>query len=100
VADTDKLILSRTIRKGANNEVIIQLASQLEVNFLDKLEIDLVRFLRAALRNDHVVVRREILRENNDSKKLYTSRDIFEYMLKQNPNLEYLRDRLGLDFDY
>ncbi|MBC6400636.1 MAG: hypothetical protein GDA37_06415 [Ekhidna sp.] len=100
VADTNKLILSRAIMKGENHEVILQLASQLEVSFLEKIETDLVQFLRSTLSNDHVVLKREVIKDEDESKKLYTSKEIFEYMIKQNPNLKDLKDRLGLDFDY
>jgi len=99
--DTDKLILNREIKKCEEHAVIIHLASQLEVSFLEKLEVDLIQFLRSALKNDHIVLRREIMKnEEGEKKKLYTSKDIFEHMVKENPHLQDLKDRLGLDFDY
>ena len=100
LADTNRLILNREIRKGENHEVILHLTSSLEVSFLEKVETELVQFLRFKLRNDHITLKSEILKDDDDSKKLYTSRDIFDYMLKQNANLKDLKDRLGLDFDY
>ena len=100
LADTNKLILNREIRKGDNHEVILQLTSSLEVSFLEKVETELVQFLRSVLRNDYITLKSEILKNDDDSKKLYTSKDIFDYMLKQNANIKDLKDRLGLDFDY
>lgn len=99
--DTDKLILNRTIHKGDGFEVVITLASQLEVSFLEKLEVALIQYLRSNLKNDHIVLRREVMKDDQgDTKKLYTSKDIFEHMVKENPHLQDLKDRLGLDFDY
>ena len=100
--DTDKLILNRELKKGEEHAVIIHLASQLEVSFLEKLEVDLIQYLRSSLMNDHIVLRREIIKdeEGDTKKKLYTSKDIFEHMVKENPHLQDLKDRLGLDFDY
>ena len=97
--DTERLILNKTVSKGENHVVIIHLGSQLEVSFLEKFEVELVQYLRTELNNDHVVIKRDIIQEV-ESKKLYTSTDIFDYMVKQNPDLKDLKDRLGLDFDY
>ncbi len=97
--DTDKLILGKKVKKGEDHSVIITLGSQLEVSFLEKFDTELVQFLRNELMNDHIVIRREI-EEIEESKKLYTSKDIFDEMVKQNPDLKDLKDRLGLDFDY
>ncbi len=100
ISDTDKLILNRTIKKGKGHVVVLELASQLEVSFVEKREVDLVQFLISDLKNDHIVLRKEVIKEQNDNKKLYTSKDIYEYMVKENPHLQELKDRLGLDFDY
>ena len=97
--DTDRLVLSKAVKKGEAHSVIITLGSQLEVSFLEKFDTELVQFLRNELKNDHVVLRREI-EELEETKKLYTSKDIFDEMVKQNPDLKDLKDRLGLDFDY
>lgn len=97
--DTEKLILGKHIKKGENHSVILLLSSQLEVSFLEKFDTELVQYLRNELQNDHIVIRTEI-EEIKDEKKLYTSTDIFDYMVKQNPDLKDLKDRLGLDFDY
>ncbi len=97
--DTERLVLSKSVKKGDNHSVIIMLGSQLEVSFLEKFDTELVQYFRSELANDHIVLRTEIA-EIKDEKKLYTSTDIFDYMVKQNPDLKDLKDRLGLDFDY
>lgn len=97
--DTERLVLSKSVKKGDDHSVIIMLGSQLEVSFLEKFDTELVQFFRAQLENDHIVLRTEIA-EIEQEKKLYTSTDIFDYMAKQNPDLKELKDRLGLDFDY
>ncbi|MEO9483718.1 MAG: hypothetical protein ABJG47_09750 [Ekhidna sp.] len=97
--DTERLVLSKSVKKGDNHSVIIMLGSQLEVSFLEKFDTELVQYFRTELKNDHVVIRTEIA-EMKEEKKLYTSTDIFDYMVKQNPDLKDLKDRMGLDFDY
>lgn len=79
--------------------MIIHLASQLEVSFLEKMEVELIRYLRSTLENDHITLERDIVQQE-ETKKLYTSKDIFEHMANENPDLQDLKDRLGLDFDY
>ncbi len=97
--DTDKLILGREIKKGEGSEVLIFLSSQLEVSFLEKFETDLIQYLRTELKNDHLTVNKQVA-QIEESKKLYTSKDIYDHMVKQNPKLAELKERLGLDFDY
>ena len=97
--DTERLVLSKSVKKGENHSVVLMLGSQLEVSFLEKFDTEVVQFLRSELQNDHIVIRTEIT-EIESEKKLYTSTDIFDYMVKQNPDLKDLKDRLGLDFDY
>ncbi|MEM6737586.1 MAG: hypothetical protein AAF620_16105 [Bacteroidota bacterium] len=99
VGDADRLILNRKVEKGEGHAIVIHLASQLEVSFLEKLEVELIQFLRSELKNDHIVLSRKIMQEVG-VKKLYTSKDIFDHMLKENPHLKDLKDRLGLDFNY
>jgi DNA polymerase-3 subunit gamma/tau len=91
--------LSKSLAKGEKDEVIIKLKSQLEVSFLERLETDITQHLRSALKNDHILLKKEV-EEVQETDKLYTSSDIYEYMVKQNPKLKDLKDRLGLDFDY
>ncbi|MEQ9404782.1 MAG: DNA polymerase III subunit gamma/tau [Cyclobacteriaceae bacterium] len=97
--DTEKLILGREVKKGEEHEVLIFLSSQLEVSFLDKFETELIQFLRTELTNDHLTINKQVA-QVEETKKLYTSKDIYEHMLKQNPKLQELKDKLGLDFDY
>jgi hypothetical protein len=98
-ADTDKLIMSREVKKGEDHDIIIYLSSQLEGSFLDKFYTELIQYLRTELKNDHISLKREVSKVA-EVKKLYTSKDIFDHMVKQNPSLQELKDRLGLDFDY
>ena len=98
-SDKENSVLSKLIKKGEGSEIILKLSSPLEINFLEELEAELVCFLRGELRNDQVVIRKEI-EEMKERKKIYTSKDIFEEMVKQNPSLKDFQEKLGLDFDY
>lgn len=99
MGDAEKLVLSRTLSKEGENDVLIGLGSQLEVSILEKFEQDLVQFLRKELANDLILLKKGV-QEQKESQKLYTSKDKFEFMAAQNPALKELKDRLGLDFEY
>lgn len=98
-SDTEKLVLDRSLEKAEGHRVLINLESQLENSILDKFEADLVRHLRQELDNTTIAIDRKVT-EQVSSKNLYTSKEKFEYMAKQNPVLRELKDRLGLDFEY
>ncbi len=97
--DTEKLILGREVKKGEQYEALIFLSSELEASFLDKFETELIQFLRRELCNDYLSINKQVAQQE-ETRKLYTSKDIYEYMVKQNPKLAELKDKLGLDFDY
>lgn len=91
--------MSREVKKGENHDIVISLSSQLEGSFLDKFETELIVYLRAELNNDHISLKREVS-QVAEVNKLYTSKDIFDHMVQQNPALQELKDKLGLDFNY
>ena len=97
--DAEKLVLGRDLSKKEGNEISILLGSQLEMTILEKFEQDLVQYLRRELHNDLIVLTKEV-KEQEDSQKLYTSQDKYDYMVAQNPSLKNLKDKLGLDFEY
>lgn len=98
-SDTEKLVLERRLEKSEGHNVKIFLESQLEISILEKLEQDLIKYLRHTLDNTFIQLEKEVT-EQDTSKNLYTSKEKFEYMAQQNPALRELKDRLGLDFEY
>ena len=68
------------------------------MSFLERFESELVQYLREELKNDNLSLKKEVA-EIEVTNKLYTNKDIFEEMLRQNPKLQELKDRLGLDYE-
>ena len=93
----DKEGKSWTIKKGMN--ALIMLNNSLEIAILDRIEVNLVNFLREALSNDKLVLQKEI-REDHKKNKIFTSKDKYDFMVKEQPLLQKLKDKLGLDFEY
>lgn len=101
VGEMEGIVLSRPLQKDAEGPgITISLLSSVELSILDRFEIDLVAFLRNTLDNDAIIVNKEVVEPVDDAKKLYTSKDKYEYMVKLNPALKDLKEKLGLDFEY
>ncbi|MFY0606181.1 MAG: hypothetical protein JXR10_05670 [Cyclobacteriaceae bacterium] len=98
-SDTERLVLDRRLEKTDYDVITIYLESQLEISILEKCEPDLLQYLKKHLDNTVFSIQKEVT-EIKSTKNLYTSREKFDYMVKQNPALQELKDKLGLDFDY
>jgi len=98
VSEMEQLILTRQITKKDMN-ALIALNSSLEIAILDRIEVELVNFLRETLSNDQLIVHKEV-KEDPKKDKLYTSKDKYDFMVKEQPLLQKLKDKLGLDFEY
>ncbi|MEM9340878.1 MAG: hypothetical protein AAGA66_19240, partial [Bacteroidota bacterium] len=79
--ETEKLIMGREVKKGANYDVFVFLSSQLEASFLEKFDTELIQFLRNELNNDYLSIKTQVAQQE-ETKKLYTSKDIYDYMVK------------------
>ncbi len=80
-------------------KIVLHLLSPVQETMLANLRNELVTHLRESLRNDLINVT-GILKENEDRKVMYTSRDKFEYLQEKIPLLKEFKDRLGLDTDF
>lgn len=98
-SDMELLVLNRTVGKSGQHNVKISLVSQLEVSILERMEQDLVQYFRRELKNTFILLEKEV-KEQETTRKLYTSKDKYEYMVRQNPALKEMKERLGLDFEY
>lgn len=82
-----------------DNKVIVHLLSPVQDTMLNNVRAELTAFLRERLRNSSILVAGE-LKESEEKKMMYTSRDKFEYLLEKNPALKEMKERLGLDPDF
>lgn len=82
-----------------DNKVIVNLLSPVQETMLNNIKSELTTFLCDNLKNTTILVVGE-LKETDDKKMMYTSRDKFEFLLEKNPALKELKDRLGLDTDF
>ena len=71
----------------------------MEKKVLGDLSERLTSFLRDQLNNDHVLLNSNFVKEET-VKKAYTNAEVFEEMVQKNPQLQRLKDELGLDADF
>ena len=98
IGEMEQLILSSKLTKK-ESEVVVFLNNSLEISIFERIEFELLAFFREALGNDRISLIKEV-KEDTQKQKLYTSKDKYDFMLAQNPALQTLKDRLGLDFEY
>ncbi len=96
--ESDRIILNKEVRLVEETTVEITITNQLEKDILGRFETDLIQFLREQLKNDFIKINTQ-LKQIEESKKLYTSKDKFDHMVSQNNNLLLLQEKLGLDHD-
>lgn len=81
-----------------NFHVELQVESKIFVDELLHEKVDLMNHLRTTLKNFDITLEAKIV-ENIPDKKPYTSKDIYQHMLKKNPKLDDFRKVFNLDLD-
>jgi DNA polymerase-3 subunit gamma/tau len=99
-SEMEQLIYHRELKLLPEHKVAIILRSTLEISIMERFEHTMISFLRKHLKNDRILIEKEILEDQQQTQTLYTSSDKYDYMVEQNPNLKLLKEKLGLDFEY
>jgi DNA polymerase III subunit gamma/tau len=83
----------------ANYEIELPLSNSSQVEMLLEEKYMILEFLRNKLNNDYIEISTKVI-EGKKSNIPYTNKDKFAKMVDENPHLETLRMKLGLDPDY
>jgi DNA polymerase-3 subunit gamma/tau len=93
--ETLKVMLKRKfVLEGTT--FMLQLDNQIQMDTLVQLKQELATFLRQRLRNALIQIVSEIV-ESSTERRPYTAQEKFEYLVKKNPALLELRDKMGLE---
>ena len=84
----------------ANCKIQIQISNKAQEVIIEKEKIDLHEFLRNKLQNDTIEVITKIQEKKDEERIPFTNKDKYEQMTKENPKLQNLKEKLGLDFDF
>jgi hypothetical protein len=82
-----------------NHEIELPLSNHSQVEMLLEEKYMILEFLRNKLENDYIEITTKVIK-GGKSNIPYTNKDKFAKMMEQNPHLETLRMKLGLDPDY
>ena len=82
-----------------NHVIELLLSNHSQVEMLLEEKYMILEFLRNKLENDYIEITTKVIK-GGKSNIPYTNKDKFAKMMEQNPHLETLRMKLGLDPDY
>ena len=82
-----------------NFEIELPLSNSSQVELIEEEKYIVLDYLRKSLYNDYITLSTKVI-EGEKSNIPYTNKDKFKKMLNENPHLETLRVKLGLDPDY
>ena len=82
-----------------NHVIELPLSNHSQVEMLIEEKYMILEFLRNKLENDYIEITTKVIK-GGKSNIPYTNKDKFAKMMEQNPHLETLRMKLGLDPDY
>ena len=86
------------LKDNNNIEVYVSNTSQKEIA-ISRLNF-IKTYLSEKLSNDNIQINFEVSELDEKNKKPYTNSEKFKEMVNQNPNLEDLRSKFDLDYDY
>ena len=86
------------LKDNHNIEVYVSNTSQKEIA-ISRLSF-IKTYLSKKLSNDKIQINFEVSELDEKNKKPYTNSEKFKEMVNQNPNLEDLRSKFDLDYDY
>ena len=79
--------------------VIIKISNDIQEKIIEENKLELMEYLRNNLENDNIEIKLEYTEEIK-SNIPYTAKDKFEKMKEENPSLNILQQKLGLDPEY
>ena len=82
-----------------NFEIVLPLSNSSQVEMLLEEKYMILEFLRNKLENDYIEITTKVIAGERINIP-YTNKDKFTKMMEENPHLETLRMKLGLDPDY
>ena len=94
---SEEAVLKRKISLK-NGAISLTLENELELSIFEDLKNKLHGFLKKKFNKNIDIITSVTIKKKE--KTIYTNKDKFEYLSKQNSNLEELKNKLGLDYEY
>jgi len=97
--DNEYNLMTQEYELRDNGNIIIHITNSIEQDILLRFKTDLLKYLKDQLENDLISID-TILKQQEQSEKIYTNTDKFNHLAKKNPNLEILKKKFGLDTEF
>ena len=94
---SEEAVLKRKISLK-NDAISLTLENELELSIFEDLKNKLHGFLKKKFNKNIDIITSVTIKKKE--KTIYTNKDKFEYLSKQNSNLVELKNKLGLDYEY
>lgn len=94
-------VLDQEIKVRDGGEVVLEVVGHMQEEIAGKMKQELVGLIRQFTGTDRVLITVELKEEaENDSPKLYTNTDKFNYLREKHPALAELQRKFGLEADF
>ena len=93
------IVLKEAPELGDNHQVRVKITNTVQKDFFEKTKPAAVTYLRKALQNSQISLDCIVVKEE-EGRRLYTAQEKFGYLLKKYPQLQELKERLGLEADF
>lgn len=80
----------------SKEHIVISVESKTQEHIVQSESIELLNYLRNQLKNFEIEIS-YVLTERTEEKRLYTSKERYEYLVNKNPKLEEMRRKFNLD---
>jgi DNA polymerase III subunit gamma/tau len=96
----DVVLLRRDITVDGNI-ILLNVEAELQKNMIaEKTQEELTQYLRQSLGNTKIRLQIDVVEEQQERKTIYTQAEKYKHLLEQNPELQYMKTELGLDYEF
>jgi hypothetical protein len=89
--------LSNIPEIGENYELTLEIENTVQEDHINSIKTDLLSYLRIELKNSLIQLN-TVIAQNTRRRIIYTDAEKYDELLKKNPQLAFLRQKLNLDF--
>jgi len=97
--DNEYNLMSQDYEIKNSNIIVIHITNSIEQDILLRFKTDLLKYLKDQFENDLIKID-TVLKQQEQTEKIYTNTDKFNHLAKKNPHLKTLKKKFGLDTEF
>ena len=91
------VLANRTFTLDENMTIHFDVDNDLQVEILNRMKQDLLDYLRKETKCNKLNIEATVSKEDTNKRTIYTMQDKLNFLIEQNPLLQQLRIKLGLE---